>query len=350
MDEFALNGIPWYSLHWFSWNTLQQLVWGRPYVLYLLPVVPLFFAVRSLLFFRHRQKVEIAFFDITKAYSLTAWLRHFPKLVYSGFIILLLLAVARPFQEDEMSEFADAGLNIVLAIDISESMQMEDFEPNRLEAAKTLAHQFVDMRPADRLGLVVFAGEAFALCPLTGDHAVVKDFISEIDFNLIDKPATAIGSALATGINRLRDAPTGDKLLLLITDGDNTAGNLDPLLAAKLAAAFKIRCYTIAVGKEGPVPYGKDAMGRPLLVENTIDFSTLKEIASVTGGNFYRAEDQAELAATFQDIDKLEKTQVVTNVFRRKQDAYHIYLLWALVLFGFWLGLKSTFMVNALED
>jgi Ca-activated chloride channel family protein len=242
------------------------------------------------------------------------------------------------------------GIDIMLVVDISESMQIEDFKPNRLEAAKQVALNFIGGRFQDRIGMVIFSGDAYSLSPLTTDYDLLKAHIDDISFDMIENRGTAIGSALAVGTNRMRDSDSKSKVLILLSDGDNTAGNIDPLTAAKLANAYGIKIYTIAVGKEGRVPFGKDFFGRPRYVENTMDETTLREIAKIGDGEFYRVSDNQALQNVFDLIDQYEKAEIKETRYQDTTDFYQVYLRWAIVFFIFWLGLKSTFMANILQD
>jgi Ca-activated chloride channel homolog len=238
----------------------------------------------------------------------------------------------------------------MMTIDISESMQIEDFRPNRLEAAKEVARNFVAGRFQDRIGLVVFSGDAFSRSPLTSDYDLLNSYIDDISFDLIENRGTAIGSALAVATNRLRESDSKSKVLILLSDGDNTAGNIDPITAAKLAQAYDIKIYTIAIGKEGKVPFGTDFFGRPRYVENTLDETNLREIAKIGRGNFYRVSDKEALQQVFSEIDSLEKAEIKETRYKDTTDYYTIYLRWAMIFFLLWLLTKSTFITNALSD
>ena len=186
-------------------------------------------------------------------------------------------------------------------------MQIEDFKPNRLESAKNVAKTFINGRFQDRIGLVVFSGESYSRCPLTSDYDLLKKYIDEINFDLISTRGTAIGSAIAIATNRMRTSKSESKIIILLSDGDNTAGNIDPLTAAEIAKAYNVKIYSIAIGKNGKVPFGKDYFGRTRYVDNSLDEKNLKEIAEITSGNFYRASNEDSLKKIFEEIDKLEK-------------------------------------------
>jgi Ca-activated chloride channel homolog len=235
-------------------------------------------------------------------------------------------------------------------LDISQSMLIEDFTPNRLEAAKQVALDFIQGRVQDRIGIVVFSGDAFSLAPLTTDYDLLRSYVKEINFEMIENRGTAIGSAMAVVTNRMRESESKSKVCILLSDGDNTAGNIDPVTAAELASAYNIKIYTIVVGKEGMVPYGKDFFGRPNMIENTVDVTTLKKMAEIGGGEFFRAADNQALAQVFARIDQYEKAEIKETRFKDTSDYYFIYLQWAIAFLLLWLLTKSTFIVNVLQD
>jgi Ca-activated chloride channel family protein len=229
-------------------------------------------------------------------------------------------------------------------------MQMEDFTPNRLEAAKLVAQKFIDGRVQDRIGIVVFSGDAFSLAPLTTDYSLLKSYLKDVTFEMIESRGTAIGSAMAVVTNRMRESESKSKVCILLSDGDNTAGNIDPITAAELASAYGIKIYSIIVGKEGRVPMGKDFFGRPNYYENTIDETTMRKMAKIGNGEFFRVTDNRALAQVFSRIDQYEKAEIKETRFKNVSDFYFIYLQWAVAFFLLWLVLKSTFMSNILQD
>ena len=236
----------------------------------------------------------------------------------------------------------------MLVIDISESMQIEDFKPNRLESAKEVAKKFVNGRFQDRIGLVVFSGESYSRCPLTTDYDLLNTFIDDIDFSLIESRGTAIGSSIAVATNRMKESNSKSKVLILLSDGDNTAGNIDPITAAKIHLNIKI--YTIAVGKEGRVPFGKDFFGNTRFVENTLDETNLKEIAKIGKGMFFRASNNKSLKEIFEIIDTYEKVEIKESRYKETIDYYQYYLLWSMIFFITWMMVKNTFINNSIID
>ncbi len=342
--------IPWYSLTWFEPSTLRSFTWERPLLLWLILLVPLIFAIRWGIRYFFNQKLPVAMAPKDLRSSATNLVRFVPEIVLMIVSALLFLSLARPQKTNERVEQFTEGIDIMIAMDISQSMQIEDFQPNRLEAAKQVAMDFIDGRLEDRIGLIVFSGDAFSLAPLTTDYDLLRTYVKDINFEMIDNRGTAIGSALGVVTNRMRESETVSKVCILLSDGDNTAGNIDPITAAELASSFGIKIYTIVVGREGLVPYGKDFFGRPNMIENTVDETTMRRIAEIGGGQFFRATDNQALASVFRTIDQFEKAEIKETRYKNTSDYYFIYLRWAACFFLLWLLLKSTFISNVLQD
>ncbi|MFQ5753480.1 MAG: VWA domain-containing protein [bacterium] len=248
-------------------------------------------------------------------------------------LALLIICFARPQSGRTEEEVITEGIDIVLTIDISSSMLAEDFKPhNRLEAAKLVAADFIRGRKNDRIGMVVFAAKSFTQCPITLDYGILLRFIEEVKIGMIED-GTAIGMAIANAANRLRDSKAKSKVVILLTDGQNNRGELDPITAAKVAEAFGIRIYTIGVGKKGDALYpvddpifGKRYVRMPV----QIDEKMLQEIAQITKGNYFRATDKESLDNIFKEIDKLEKTKIEVKQFTRFKELFPPYLFMAL--------------------
>ncbi len=341
---------PWYSLEWYQPTTLGNFSWEHPEFLYLLLAVPLIFVVRWALRYYFNQKLPVAVSQRDLRTSPINLVRLVPELLMMIALLLIITALARPQKTNEKVEQWTEGIDIMIALDISQSMQIEDFTPNRLQAAKRVALDFIQGRVQDRIGIVVFSGDAFSLAPLTTDYDLLRSYINEINFEMIENRGTAIGSAMAVVTNRMRESESKSKVCILLSDGDNTAGNIDPITAAELASAYNIKVYTIVVGKEGLVPYGKDFFGRPNMIENTVDETTLRKMAEIGGGQFFRATDNQALSQVFQKIDQYEKAEIKETRFKDTSDYYFIYLQWAICFFLLWLALKSTFVTNVLQD
>lgn len=335
---------------WFLPETFKTYEWDNPILLNLLWMIPLLILLRKGIKFLKNPVLELSLPKrITRGNPWT-----YLRLIPSGFFFLALLciviALARPQRSNERVEQFTEGIDILMVMDISESMDLQDFTPNRLEAAKRTAVDFINGRFGDRIGMVIFAGEAYSLAPLTNDYELLTSLISEISFDMIEPKGTAIGSAIAAGTNRLKDVETPSKVMILLSDGESNAGNVDPLFAAQLASAFNIKIYTIAVGKDGLVPYGTDFFGRPQMVESYLDETTLREIARIGNGEFYRAADANTLQQIFDRIDTLEKAEIQENRYKETADYYRVYLFWAMLFFLTWLALKSSFFNNFLLD
>jgi len=348
MDNDFSN--PWYHLDWFSPSTLNSFTWEFGQFLYALPVVVILFVIRWLLRYKFNQKLPVAVTEKELRTSPINLIRLLPEFLLMFVLMFLVVALARPQKTNEKVEQWTEGIDIMIALDISQSMLMEDFTPNRLEAAKEVALNFINGRKQDRIGIVVFSGDAFSLAPLSTDYDLLKTYLKDISFEMIDKTGTAIGSAIAVVTNRMRESETKSKVCILLSDGENTAGNLDPIKACELASAHGIKIYTIVVGKEGQVPMGTDIFGRPRMFENTIDESTMRNIAKIGGGEFFRATDNKALESVFKRIDQYEKAEIKETRFKDTADYYYIYLFWGIAFFLFWLFLKSTFITNVLQD
>jgi Ca-activated chloride channel family protein len=244
-------------------------------------------------------------------------------LLYGVAILLVTLALARPQKGFRENELSGKGVDIVLALDVSSSMQAEDFQPdNRLFVAKQVAQVFVAQRPHDRLGLVIFAGTAVTQCPLTLNHSVLTDLLQRVDFGLVED-GTAIGQGLATALNRLRQSRAKSRVVILLTDGDNNRGAIDPLTAAELARSLGVRVYTIGVGTSGIAPFPVDdpVFGRRYEMRPVrIDEATLREIANRTGGRYFRAKDSQALAAIYRQIDRMEKSDLTSAAYSEWKD------------------------------
>ena len=266
----------------------------------------------------------------------------FPKMVG---IALLILALARPQKVNTEREFSTEGIDIVLALDISTSMLAVDFKPNRLEAAKLVAKQFVENRQNDRIGLVVFAGETFLQCPLTIDYNVLKNFIDQVTVAEREFDGTAVGMAIANSVNRLRDSNAKSKVIILLSDGRNNAGELDPMTAAELAKTFDIKIYTIGAGKKGKARYPVQGFGgrtQYRLVDVQIDEEVLQSIAQSTGGKYFRATDNEKLRKIYDEIDQLEKTIIQEKKYTNVEERFFWFVFIAVMLLILEAVLRNT--------
>ena len=266
--------------------------------------------------------------------SARVWMRHLLAVLRMAVVVLIVVVLARPQSSNKWEQVTTEGIDIVMCMDVSGSMQAMDFKPNRLEASKNVGIEFVHARQNDRFGLVVFAGESFTQCPMTTDRAVVINFLKEVDFGVIED-GTAIGMGLATAVNRIKDSRAKSKVIILLTDGVNNRGNVGPVTAAELAAGFGIRVYTIGVGTEGnaPIPL-TDMFGRTVLqsMQVEIDEEVLQTIAETTDGAYFRATNNNKLREIYQEIDQLEKTRLDVKQFSKKKEEYFPFLLAAMLI------------------
>lgn len=254
----------------------------------------------------------------------------------------IIIALARPQTTEVSTEtISKEGIDIVIAMDVSTSMLAEDFKPNRLQAAKQVAHDFISGRHSDRFGLVVYAGESFTQCPLTTDHKVVKNLLKDVKDGLIED-GTAIGMGLATSVSRLKESTAESKIIILLTDGENNSGFIDPMTAVELAQESKVKVYTIGVGSYGTAPYPtQDLWGRDTYVniDVKIDEELLINIAEATNGMYFRANNKDKLEKIYQQIEGLEKTELEELKFYNYEELFDYYALIALILMfsGFFL-------------
>lgn len=310
--------------------------WANPGYLYLLLAIPVLIIWY---WFRYKDRdAEMSFSGVEifegQPKSKKVWLRHSLFVLRLLAISLLIIAIARPQSTSRRKNVSVEGIDIVLALDVSGSMLARDFKPDRLEASKDIARNFISKRPDDRIGLVIFSGEAFTQAPLTTDHAMIIDIFHEIKSGMIED-GTAIGDGLATAVSRLQESDAISKVVILLTDGVNNAGSVDPMSAAEIAKLYGVRVYTIGVGSEGYAPYPvQTPFGtRMQQMKVQIDEDLLNKIAIETGGRYFRATGNAKLRQIFNDIDKLEKSKIDIQEFRKKHEMFLPLALLALGLF-----------------
>ncbi|AIJ35157.1 Mg-chelatase subunit ChlD [Porphyromonas gingivalis AJW4] len=265
--------------------------------------------------------------------GLRVYLRHSLPILRALSVGFLIIALARPQNTNSWQKDSIEGIDIMLAMDVSGSMQAMDFKPNRLEAAKDVAISFINNRPNDNIGMVTFAGESFTQCPLTTDHTVLLNMVQDLQMGVLDD-GTAIGMGLATAVNRLKDSKAKSRVVILLTDGSNNMGDITPRMAADIARTFGIRVYTVGVGTRGeaPFPIQTEFGVRIQNVPVDIDEPTLDGIAEVSGGKYFRAVDNETLNEIYKEIDKLEKTRLMTKSFKAYEEKYFVYALIAFLL------------------
>ena len=326
---------------------LQDITFAYQSFLYFLLVVPLIIA--WYVWKRKNLYSEMQFPHTTFMSQVSKSTRirfiHLPFVLRMLAFVFLIVALARPQSSSRTQNIDIEGIDIVMAIDISGSMLAEDFKPNRLEAAKASALEFIEMRPGDRIGLTVFSGQSFTMVPLTTDHLLLKDLLNSVSTGMVED-GTAIGDGLATAVNRLRETAAISKVIILLTDGINNSGVIDPLTAAEIAQLLDVRVYTVGVGSSGPVPYPQQTpFGiRYQDVEIPVDEDLLKEISEMTEGQYFWAEDENALMNIYREIDQLERSKIDVTEFTRRSDEYLPLLLIAMGLLLIEFILRRTWL------
>ena len=321
----------------------KNITFGQPWFLLLLIVIPVliwWYAAKN-----SRRQGSIIISDVS-AKGLTSWktsLRHLPFVLRLLAIIFIIAAIARPQTMFEEQNAEGEGVDIVLCIDVSGSMTAQDLTPNRLEAAKNVAIDFVNKRLTDRIAVVIFSGESFTQCPLTTDHEVLISAIENIHNGLLED-GTAIGSGLGTSVDRLRTSKSKSKVVILLTDGENNGGLIDPQTAKEIAKAFQVKVYTIGVGTDG---YAPQPVNTPMGVvmqqgKVSIDEKLLKQIADETGGKYFRAKNTEGLNGIYDEINNLEKSKVEISTRTRYTEKFFPFVIAALALLFFEMLLKFT--------
>ena len=327
----------------------KALTFGNPGFLFLLLVIPLL-----VVWYFYRKKRYTADLQVSSTEGFAMVGRNLKFYAYHGLyvlrllaVILLIIALARPQTSLSRQDVSVEGIDLILALDVSGSMLAMDFKPDRLEAAKDLAIEFIDGRPNDRIGLVIFSGETFTQCPLTTDHAVLKNLFRDIRSGMIDD-GTALGDGLATAVNRLRGSKAVSKVIILLTDGVNNMGSLDPRSAAEIAKLYGIRIYTIGVGTMGQAPYPvQTPFGmQTQMMEVKIDEALLMEVAKGTDGKYFRATNNEKLRSIYQEIDKMEKSKIDVTEFRKKKEEFFPLVLLAFIFIGLEMLLRYMYLKN----
>ncbi|HOI28145.1 MAG TPA: VWA domain-containing protein [Melioribacteraceae bacterium] len=326
---------------------LGDVTFAYPWILYLLILLPFFFY----LYWKRKDNITPnitfsslqMFGDVPK--SLKEKLVHLPAVLRIIALALLIVAFARPQTFSSGENIYTEGIDIAMVLDISGSMLAEDFKPNRLEAAKKVIDDFIKGRTTDKIGLVIFSGESFTQCPLTIDYSVLSNLLKEIYSGMI-QDGTAIGNAIANGVNRLKDSKAKSKVMILLTDGVNNAGEIDPVTSAQIAQQFGIRIYTVGVGTigEAPYPFQTPFGKRYQMVPVEIDEALLKQISNITGAKYFRATNNRKLVEIYEEIDRLEKTRVEVTSYRHAKELYFSWALAGFLLLLAEFGLSRTYL------
>lgn len=319
----------------------------NPEAFYLLILIPVIIAVFWYVKRKQAPKVVHSNAQFIRTKTWKNYIVYLPYILKLSALALMIVALARPRGVDESIEtISKEGIDIVLAMDVSTSMKALDFKPDRLEAAKSIAIDFVSGRKNDRIGLVIYAGESFTQCPITSDYKVVKNLLRNIDYGLLED-GTAIGMGLATSVSRLKESKAESKVVILLTDGMNNSGLISPETAVELAQKFDIKVYTISVGKGGLVNYPMtNGFGGTVVrqVQMDVDKELMENIANSTGGKHFVADNNEKLSAIYKEIEKLEKTEIQELKYRNYEEKFRPYLLAALLLLAIERLLKYTFL------
>jgi Ca-activated chloride channel family protein len=330
-------------------NFFDNITFAHPALLWLLTVIAPLIA-----FYVFRNNFAVADISMplpwktenapkTKTYK--NYLRHVLFGLRMLVVALLIVIVARPQSSTSYKNITSEGIDIIIALDISGSMLSKDFTPNRIEAAKSVASNFIESRPADKIGLVIFSGQAFLQCPLTTDHAVIKNLFAQVHTGMV-ADGTAIGDGLATAVNHIKDDKVKSKVIILLTDGVNNMGSIAPLTAAEIAKVFGVRVYTIGVGTKGkaltPVAQLPDGTYQYSMEDVEIDEALLQQIASGTGGQYFRATDNQSLGKIYKEIDKMEKSRIEEKDYTDRAEEFLPFAILAAILLALEILLKNT--------
>jgi len=323
----------------------KDVVFLYPWVLSFLILVPLITLIYFLKLKRNQSAIKISdtkIFLYSKE-SLRVKLIHLPFFLKMMVLTLIIIALARPQSFSSGTNITTEGIDIAIVLDISGSMLAEDFKPNRLEAAKKITDKFIEGRVSDRIGLVIFSRVAFTQCPLTVDYSVLRNLLKEIRNGMLDD-GTAIGNAIANGVNRLKDTDAKSKVIILLTDGVNNAGEIDPLSASEIAKAYGIRIYSIGVGTRGEAPYPvQTPFGtRYQMVPVEIDEALMRKISDNTDGQYFRATNNKALEEIYQKIDKLERSKVEITSYKSAAELYSYLIFPAIIIFFIEILLSKT--------
>ncbi|WP_308593040.1 VWA domain-containing protein [uncultured Porphyromonas sp.] len=322
------------------------MIWVHPEWLWALLLLPLLVLLYIRYNKRHQAKLSLSAYRLLpKGSGWRSYLRALPFVLELLALASMILALARPQDSSHWEERSIQGIDLVLAMDLSGSMQALDLKPNRFEAARDVANEMIAARPNDNIGLVVFAGESFTLCPLTVDHDVILQMLDATEIGQLED-GTAIGLGLATAINTLRGSDNKSKVIILLTDGSNNAGDITPSMAAELAQQYGIRIYTVAAGTNGVAKFPVQTASGIEYVEADvqIDEGTLRHIAQQTGGKYYRATDETKLHEIYKEIDSLEKSRLTSRSVSAYEERYMLFALLAIVLLGAAFLLRTTLL------
>jgi Ca-activated chloride channel family protein len=332
---------------------MSSLEFASPHFLFGLIIIPIL--IVWYIFNCNKQQAYVRFSDtgffdkLPKSWK--SYLRHIVFVLEMAALSLFIIALARPQSSTKKQNVNIEGIDIVLAMDISSSMLAADLKPDRLEASKAVASDFVIGRPGDRMGLIVFSGETFTQVPLTTDHGMMLNMLKDMKCGMLED-GTAIGDGLASAVSRLKDSEAISKVVILLTDGDNNAGSIDPSTAAEMAKLFGIRVYTIGAGTRGTAPYPVQTPFGGIKyqqVEVNINEPLLQQIANETGGKYFRAESKEKLQQIYDEIDKMERSKIEVSEYKRLHEEFYPFAIWGLVLLILSFILKNTIFKSITE-
>jgi Ca-activated chloride channel family protein len=318
--EVTMNNISFAHPHWFILLIIPMLmiVW---YALKRNKTVPTLILSTAPIVHQQKNNLKIILKHILFALQIIA-------------ILLIIVALARPQSSNNLQDIETEGIDIVISLDVSGSMLAKDFKPDRLEASKDIAAEFINNRPNDRIGLVIFSATSFTQCPLTTDHAALINLFKGVKYGFLED-GTALGDGLSTAVLRIKESKAKSKVIILLTDGVNNSGSIDPLTAAEIAKTYGIRVYTIGVGTIGQAPYPvQTPFGTQLqMMKVEIDEPVLKQIANTTGGQYFRATSNDKLRQIYKEIDQMEKTKILVHEYKKKKEEFYPLLLIASIIF-----------------
>lgn len=352
-----MKNLDWLSLKWFSFSTIEEFNYGFPVFKYIalatLVFIPLTLIIRHFVYSKTYTTLLKQSTNGPQKLNPILLLKVIPTIFLTLSIALLCFSASSPQKSDDNNETWTDGIDIMLTLDISGSMEYMDFKPNRLEKLKQVTRGFIDGRKNDKIGLIVFAGEAYSKAPLTLDYGILKEHVKSLSTKEIQEEGTAIGNALALSVQRMQNSPSKSKIMILVSDGENNQGNVSPSAAAEIAKENNIKTYTIGIGKDGKVlaGYVNSFFGKvPQYIDNTFDEKTLKSIANKTGGKYFRAKNEQALNSIFQTINELEKTEFKESHYKTFKNYFHIYLIWGFIFLLLWLLCKLSFINNLSID
>lgn len=325
---------------------MSSFEFASPYFLFGLIIIPLFIVWYI---FKHNKQQAYIRFPYTEFFqklpkSWKIYLRHLLFVLEMTALSLFIIALARPQSSSKNQKINVEGIDIILTMDISSSMLACDLKPDRLEASKSVAADFVSGRPNDRMGLVIFSGETFTQVPLTTDHGMMLNMLKDMKCGMLED-GTAIGDGLASAVSRLKDSEAISKVVILLTDGDNNAGSIDPATAAEIAKIYGIRVYTIGAGTIGMAPYPVQTPFGTIQYQQlpvNINESLLQQIADETGGKYFRATSKEKLQEIYDEIDKMERSKIEINEFKRIHEEFYPFVMWGLILLAVAFILRNT--------